>query len=233
MPDRSYCERQDRASLIMSDIVTTPPTRVVLDTSLFVNPEVRTSIGATPTEALNAFVELAKNTQGVEFYMPPSIYEELMNFVQRDNLSGEVMRYLRQKPPARYELTVPALFMYEFVEEMRERVNKGLRIAEKTLRSLPSTTTDEALKELRRKYRDALREGIIDSKEDVDLILLAKELGAVLVTADLGAVTWAEKLGIPWVLPEKFHDFVKAFLPADFVQLHNTQQPQDTPTDAA
>ena len=63
---------------------------------------------------------------------------------------------------------------------------------------------------MRRKYRDALREGILDSKEDVDLLLLAYELDAVLVTADNGAVAWAEKLGITWLLPDKFTDFVEA-----------------------
>ncbi|KKL10182.1 hypothetical protein LCGC14_2558390, partial [marine sediment metagenome] len=36
------------------------------------------------------------------------------------------------------------------------------------------------------------------------------ELDAVLVTADNGAVAWAEKLGITWLLPEKFTDFVEA-----------------------
>jgi predicted DNA-binding protein (UPF0278 family) len=57
-----------------------------------------------------------------------------------------------------------------------------------------------------------LREGIIDSKEDVDLILLAKELDALLVTVDHGAITWAEKLGIRWLLPAKFKDYLMSFI---------------------
>ena len=65
---------------------------------------------------------------------------------------------------------------------------------------------------MRKSYREALREGIIDSKEDVDLILLAKELDALLVTVDHGAIKWAEKLGIRWLLPDKFKDYLLSFL---------------------
>ena len=67
---------------------------------------------------------------------------------------------------------------------------------------------DEIIQDLRRKYREALREGIIDSKEDVDLLLLAMELDALLVTADQGLIKWAEKLGIKWLFPEKFKDYL-------------------------
>lgn len=47
----------------------------------------------------------------------------------------------------------------------------------------------------------ALREGIIDSKEDVDLILLAKEMDGIMMTADTGIVKWADKLGIRYIDP--------------------------------
>ena len=142
--------------------------------------------------------------------MPPSIFEELMNFVSRDEISGELLLHLNQKAPSMLDIKLPAMLLYEFVEEMRERVNKGLRIAEKSLRNAHSTEPDALIKDLRRKYRDALREGILDSKEDVDLLLLAYELDAVLVTADRGAVTWADKLGITWLMPDKFTSFVEA-----------------------
>ncbi len=184
--------------------------RVVLDTSLFVNPEVRHSLGGTPTEAFSRFLALAREATTLEFFMPPSIFEELMNFVSRDDISGELLLHLNQKAPSRLDIKLPAMLLYEFVEEMRERVNKGLRISEKALRNAPATEHDALIKDLRRKYRDALREGILDSKEDVDLLLLAYELDAVLVTADGGAVTWADKLGITWLMPEKFTSFVEA-----------------------
>ncbi|MGO9613629.1 MAG: RNA ligase partner protein [Dissulfurispiraceae bacterium] len=184
------------------------PRKVVLDTSLFVNPDVRTSLGNTPTEALETFLFLAAQIHVLEFYMPPSIFSELLHFVERDRISGDLLVILHQKPPKKHELTCPAFLLYDLIEDMRERVNKGLRIAESAVRSTEKKKIDEIIQDMRRKYRDALREGIIDSKEDVDLLLLAMELDALLITADNGLIRWAEKLGIQWLFPEKFKDYL-------------------------
>ena len=184
------------------------PHKVVLDTSLFVNPDVRPSLGETPTEALEAFLFLAAQIHILEFYMPPSIFEELLHFIDRDKIPEDLLLILNQKPPKKHELKCPAFLLYELIEDIRERVNKGLRIAEKAVRSVEKKSTDEIIQDLRRKYREALREGIIDSKEDVDLLLLAMELDALLVTADQGLIKWADKLGIKWLFPERFKDYL-------------------------
>jgi hypothetical protein len=184
------------------------PQRVVLDTSLFVNPDVRKSFGDTPTEALEAFLFLAAQIHILEFYMPPSIFEELLHFVEKDKIPEDLLLILHQKPPKKHELKTPAFLLYELIEDIRERINKGLRIAEKAVRSVETKSSDEIIQDLRRKYREALREGIIDSKEDVDLLLLAMELDALLVTADQGLIKWAEKLGIKWLFPEKFKNYL-------------------------
>lgn len=91
---------------------------------------------------------------------------------------------------------------------MRQRINKGLRVAENAVRNVNQKDADEIIKDLRKKYREALREGIIDSKEDVDLIFLSMELQATLITGDQGLIKWADKLGIEWIVPEKFKDFL-------------------------
>ncbi|MFH0933194.1 MAG: RNA ligase partner protein [Nitrospirota bacterium] len=184
------------------------PQRVVLDTSLFVNPDVRKGFGDTPTEALEAFLFLAAQIHILEFYMPPSILEELLHFVEKDKIPEDLLLILHQKPPKKHELKCPAFLLYELIEDIRERVNKGLRIAEKAVRGVETKGSDEIIQDLRRKYREALREGIIDSKEDVDLLLLAMELDAMLVTADQGLIKWAEKLGIKWLFPEKFKSYL-------------------------
>lgn len=187
---------------------TSYPRRVVLDTSLFVNPDVRKSLGDTPTEALEAFLFLAAQIHILEFYMPPSIFEELLHFVESDKIPDDLLLILHQKPPKKHELKVPAFLLYELVEDFRERVNKGLRIAEKSVRSVEKKKLDETVQNLRRKYRAALREGMLDSKEDVDLIMLAMELDGLLITADQGVIKWAEKLGIKWLFPEKFKEYL-------------------------
>ncbi len=49
---------------------------------------------------------------------------------------------------------------------------------------------------LRERYREAMRRGLIDSKEDADLFLLAYELDGTLVSADEGLKKWADKAGV-------------------------------------
>lgn len=186
--------------------------KVVLDTSLFVNPEVRGDFGATPTEAIKGFLEIAEQVPELEFYMPSSIFRELLNFVDQRKIPGRFLAVLNQKSPSKHELTCPAFLLYELIEDIRERINKGLRIAEKAVRTAASQDEREVIQGMRKSYREALRDGIIDSKEDVDLILLAKELDGLLVTIDHGAITWAEKLGIRWLLPNKFKDYLMSFV---------------------
>ncbi|MEW6569780.1 MAG: RNA ligase partner protein [Nitrospirota bacterium] len=197
-----------KTSLRKSAKRTIYPKRVVLDTSLFVNPDVRKYLGDTPTKALEAFLFLAAQIHILEFYMPPSIFEELLHFIEEEKISEDLLLILHQKPPKKYELKMPAFLLYELIEDIRERVNRGLRIAEKAVRSMTCREIEKIIQDLRRKYREALREGIIDSKEDVDLLLLAMELDALLVTADQGLIKWAEKLGIKWLFPEKFKDYL-------------------------
>lgn len=182
--------------------------KLVLDTSLFVNPEVRIDFGRTPTEALENFLSLAQQLPSLDFYMPSSTFKELLNFIDTDKIPGDLFTIIRQKPPSKYKLTCPSLFLYELVEEIRERVNKGLRIAEKAVRGIAKTEEKEIIQGLRRNYREALRDGIIDSKEDIDLILLAKELDALLVSVDNGVILWAEKLGVQWLLPTKLKEYL-------------------------
>lgn len=180
----------------------------MLDTSLFVNPDIRNDFGNSPTEAIEGFLSLAEQIPTIEFYMPSSIVKELLNFVDIDKLPGSLLTVLHQKSPSLHEMSCPAFLLYELIEDIRGRVNKGLRVAEKAVRDAVRTDERDVIQSMRKNFREALREGIIDSKEDVDLILLAKELDALLVTVDHGAIKWAEKMGIRWLLPKKFRDYL-------------------------
>ena len=186
--------------------------KVVLDTSLFVNPDVRNDFGGSPAEAIKGFVEIADQISALEFYMPSSIFRELLNFVDQKKIPGRFLAIIHQKSPSKHELTCPAFFLYELIEDIRDMINKGIRIAEKAVRNAGKVDEREVIQGMRKSYREELREGIIDSKEDVDLILLAKELDALLVTVDHGAIAWAEKLGVRWLLPNKFRDYLESFI---------------------
>jgi RNA ligase partner protein len=162
--------------------------RVVLDTSLFVNPDIRYDFGKSPTEAIEGFLRLAVQIPSLKFYMPTSIFTELLNFVDMDKIPDRFLTVIHQKSPNRHELSCPSSLLYELIDDIRGRVNKGLRFAEKAIRDAEKNDEREVIQSFRKNYRTALREGIIDSKEDVDLILLAKELDALLVTVDQGAI---------------------------------------------
>ena len=175
--------------------------RIIIDTSIFTNPDVYQTFGGSPTEALRTFLEIASKLDGPTFCMPPSIYQELLNFVEIKDIPTDLHIRIIQKPPKRYELSVPAFLLYELIEDVRSRIDKGLRVAEEAVRETSPETEPETIANLRKKYRAALREGIIDSKEDVDLILLAKEMDGILMSADTGIVKWADKLGIRYIDP--------------------------------
>jgi hypothetical protein len=90
-------------------------------------------------------------------------------------------------------LQVPAAIFHIFIRELRNRINKGLRIAEEAIRKEP---TADNLRRLRQEYREALRSGMVDSVEDLDVVLLAKEIGGAILSADEGITNMAEALGI-------------------------------------
>lgn len=186
--------------------------RFVLDTSIFVNPDVRGKLGDNPTEAMKAFLSYAEKLFGkVEFYVSPGIYRELTNFVEEEEVSPDIELYIIRKPPNVHDIRIPAFVVYELIEDIRRRIDKGLRVAETAVREsvIDTNNVDKIIQKLRRNYRRALREGIVDSKEDFELILLAKELDATIVSADIGILTWAQKMGIKWVDAVKFKEVLE------------------------
>jgi len=183
-----------------------PLMRLVLDTSLFTNPDTARQFGANVGQALATFLRLAeKVVDRARFFMPPSIYAELQNFLD-DAPPPRFEIYVALQAPNRYANQVPGFLLYELIDEIRTRINRGLRVAEGAVRDAHAEKIDEkidrTITRLREKYREALRAGLLDSREDVDLILLALELNAALVSSDRGVVQWAEKMGVRIVHPE-------------------------------
>lgn len=167
---------------------------IVLDTSVFTNPDTFVQFGENPEKAVGEFIRLTSRSP-LQFFMPLSVYQELQKVVDFELVSGKLELVVKIRSPRRFMLMVPAELLYQFIEELRERINKGLRIAEQAL-TTRDMSEEELIRRLRARYREALRQGIIDSREDMDVILLAFELDAVLVGADQGISTWADKLGI-------------------------------------
>ncbi len=198
-------------------------TAVVLDTSVFTNPAVARAFGPTSAQAAHAFTALARQlAQELAFYMPPSVHSELQTFLEPDELPRDFELVVRLRAPKRHQIQMPGSLLYQLIDDMRERINRGLRAAEEAVRNPGGHPPERAIAKLREKYRAILRAGIIDSREDVDVLLLAVEIDAAVVSADLGLTTWAERLGLRIIHPER--------LPGILAQLIDNPTP-DAATD--
>lgn len=199
-----------------------PLRRIVLDTSVFVNPASAAAFGASPTAALTRFLEQARRVEEAEFLMPPSVYTELMHFAEESSVPKDLLSVIRQQAPHKHETKIPGIFIYTLVDEIRDRIDRGLRLAERAVRDALYTPAPpepprgekgprpdaDWIARLRESHRRIMREGMLDSKADVDLLLLAYETGAAVVSADQGVLAWAENLGLE-ILP---HDQLPSFL---------------------
>lgn len=186
---------------------------IVLDTSVFTNPDTAAAFGDRAATALRAFVDMARRvTREVRFYMPPSILEELQTFVDPGELPDDFDYVIQLRAPRRYDVKVSGSLLYELIDDVRGRINRGLRVAEEAVRNTRGQEPDKIITRLREKYRAALRAGFIDSREDVDVVLLAMELEAAVVSSDRGLVTWAEKLGLRIIRPERLHGILQTLI---------------------
>jgi RNA ligase partner protein len=197
--------------------------RFVLDTSIFTNPDVFRTFGPDAQEAIRTFVRLARTTDA-KFFMPGSVYEELGLIKDLSDVAADFESVVRIRSPRKHELTIPSALLYELIEEVRYRIDRGLRIAEDAAKEAANATADPGrlINKLRGRYREALRQGILDSKEDVDVLLLSFELEGALVCADEGLRKWADKVGIEIVHPRNFRRILEK----------QAEQPADVPRPA-
>jgi RNA ligase partner protein len=180
--------------------------RYVIDTSLFVNPQARKQLGKDPSSAILTFLKKL-NPSKMEVYMPPSVFKELCNFAD-SNAMDELDIAIKKRSPNTYGIYLPAAVFYDFIDDIRTRMNKGMRLAEDFAKD-NRPDNDDKLRKLREKYRSAMRAGILDSVEDFELVLLAKELDATLISSDEGVIHFADQIGVEWLGADKFHAILK------------------------
>jgi len=187
--------------------------KYVLDTSTFLTNYIRDDESLeSAVKGLLETIEEATREQDIEFYMPPSTFSELREILRDNDVDDETVEkleaWITKKSPSRYEVEVPGEAVAKFIEDMRDRVNKGLRDAEKAIREVEETeepekehytSEDVVISDLRDKYKETMRKGILDSREDLDMLLLSREIEATIVTEDKGVISWAEDFGVSYV----------------------------------
>ena len=206
--------------------------RFVLDTSLFITEEIRRD-GESLEEAIDRLLDLiatARLELDISCYMPPSIHSELTTMLDdrpvSESTRSKLNTWVIRKHPDRYTVSIPADVVYRFVDEMSDRVDRGLRVSEEAVRRAETvadesvedhdhmTAVDAVVSNLRDRYRRALRQGVLDSREDFDLLILARELNAGVVTEDTGIIAWTEDFGLRYLrgqdFPALLYDYLEA-----------------------
>lgn len=187
----------------------------VLDTNLFFNMEAGISLGKTTDDVMKSVISIAKQAKAdgtAAFYMPPRIADEVRGFFEdpQTEILKELFAIVTIKAPDTSKIEFPAHVFYRLVDDVRGRSYRGLQIAEEEVEktaeqmmgkeTLPKIhfqkTIGPIVKNLRLRYRNATRNGFLDSVADLDLIVLAKELDGSVVTTDEGVLIWARLFGV-------------------------------------
>ncbi|QZP37022.1 RNA ligase partner protein [Halobaculum magnesiiphilum] len=223
---------------------TPPRQQFVLDTSLFITEGIRREDESVEDAVLRLLdlIATARLELNASCYVPPSIHDELATMLRDRDVSDEVFSKLDtwviRKSPDRYGVQIPADIVYQFVDEMNDRVDRGLRVSEEAVREVEAldpeqltagepagdddheymSAADRVVSDLRDKYRRALRQGVLDSREDFDLLVLARELEAGVVTEDRGIISWADQFGLRYVRGRQFPTLLREYLRASGVE---------------
>jgi RNA ligase partner protein len=163
-------------------------------------------------QSVIAFARRSKSGETAALYMPPRIVDEITGFFDnpQDDLLKELFSVVTIKAPDSSKIEFPAAVFYRLIDDVRGRSYRGLQIAEEEVEktaqefmgreTLPKIqlqkTMGPIVKGLRMRYRNATRNGFLDSVADLDLIVLAKELNGSVVSADEGVLIWARHFGV-------------------------------------
>ena len=187
----------------------------VFDTNLFFNMEAGFGLGEKTETVVRSFTKIAinlKEKKVAEFFTSPRVADEFLSFFKNKKqlFIKEFLSVVTIKSPQIANVNLSAAIFYQLIREVKERNKRALKIGEEQLKQLGeaflkkeiSTRRDLAeksgliVKNYRQRFRNATRAGFIDSLADFDLILLAKELGAYLITSDEGVIRWGRLFGV-------------------------------------
>lgn len=196
-----------------------------IDTNIFFSFQKDINLGKNPSEVMNSILKAAHDRSNV-FLMPPKIEDEVILMIDESSRKtwSQLATYIVKKSPQIYTHSIGATLLYEFVNDYRKRAYDGLKIAEDVVVQVAKGPCGETNKvefekslqpikeSLRNRYRNATRTGTIDSVADLDLVMLALEEDAVLITADEGVIVWGRKFGVKEMSLTTFGESIRALL---------------------
>lgn len=197
--------------------------KYVLDTNLFFNMEPGLGLGEKSQDVIvtvTKHIKAKRDKEESDFLMPPRVTDELLSFFEDKTqpFLTEFFQVITIKAPDIGQGQFPASVFYQLIQDIRERSYRGLTIATEELEKGAALMMGvgklekkdyeikigSVIKTLRERYRQATRTGFIDSLADLDLIVLAREQNAYLVSSDEGVVKWARTFGVREMPPHVF-----------------------------
>ncbi|NHJ40303.1 MAG: RNA ligase partner protein [Asgard group archaeon] len=211
-----------------------PRQRFVLDTTAFTDTKLIDQFGGNIRDVTNRLTELisiGRLRLNISCYMPQSTFQELKGFLLENKCSirdiDQVEAWIVRKSPERYSVLLSSQVIYEYVSDVRDRLDQGMTIVRKAIKETikqlernemenKNQTNKDLENRLSRnfedKYRQKMRRGVLDSLPDIDTLILAKELNAGVVAADAGIKAWTERMGIRFVEANFFPQIILTYL---------------------
>lgn len=211
-----------------------PRQRFVLDTTAFTDSRLVSNFEGGIIATVNRLAELisiGRLRLNISCYMPPSTFAELKKFLLESKCTireiDQVEAWVVRKAPDRYSVLLSSQVIYDYVSDVRERLDKGMSIVRRAINRATKhcernfadengKSREEIVEELARnyqeKYRQKMRRGVLDSLPDIDTLILARELGAGVVSADKGIKAWTERMGIRFVEANFFPQIILTYL---------------------
>jgi len=211
-----------------------PRQRFVLDTTAFTDTRLVERLGGSIVDVVNRLAELisiGRLRLNISCYMPPSTFNELKNFLLENKCSlrdiDQVEAWIVRKAPNRSSVLLSSQVIYEYVSDVRDRLDQGMSIVKRAIKESSKRTEknildgtglklsdieNELVKNFGEKYRQKMRRGVLDSLPDIDTLILAKELGAGVVSADTGIKAWSERMGVRFVEANFFPQIILTYL---------------------
>ncbi|KXK11798.1 MAG: hypothetical protein UZ22_OP11002000244 [Microgenomates bacterium OLB23] len=199
-----------------------------LTQTFFFNMEGGAELGKNSREVMQSIYNysLKLGTDVVQFYMPPTIVDEVLTFLpESDEGLKKLLSVVQVKSPAISDIKFSAKVFYTLIKDIRERSYRGLTIAEEELVNAVKGMSGKTLghieqqkevgthiTKLRERYRNATRTKFLDSVADLDLIVLAQELDASVVSSDEGIMIWSRIFGVKEAKPQFLKDQLEALL---------------------
>ncbi len=207
--------------------------RFVLDTSAFTGFQHKENACEWMADILD-LIATARIKLNISCHIPfPTVYDELKQLIGEYGCGEELLikadTWLVKKTPNRIDVKIAAEIFYEYIKDMRTRMNRAMKVAEgsiwlaaeearkltlkeKDKEEIERESTGFIISNFRDKYRNALRYGTLDSAPDLDVLLLAMEMNAGVVARDEGIKKWAERLGLRYVDGLSFPEMLREYL---------------------